>query len=232
MTGHTDPDDDRVLAGEYALGLLSPDEARAFEARMATDPALRAAYAGWAEDLVALTDDIAEVPPPADMPGRIDAALDGPAAPRRSLLSRLGLGWIVPGAVLASLLAYVVVTNDLLVQDTDAPPLAAEIAAPDDSLRVTAAYDRSRDVLRITRATGQAPQGRALELWLIAGDAAPVSLGVLPADREAAIPMPADAAGKLPGAVLAISDEPPGGSPTGAPTGAVLATGQVAAQGA
>jgi anti-sigma-K factor RskA len=28
-------------------------------------------------------------------------------------------------------------------------------------------------------------------------------------------------------AVLAVSDEPPGGSPTGAPTGPVLATGQM-----
>ena len=31
----------------------------------------------------------------------------------------------------------------------------------------------------------------------------------------------------LAGGVLAISDEPDGGSPTGLPTGAVLATGQV-----
>lgn len=231
MSGQTDPDDDRVLAGEYALGLLSPEEARAFEARMQTDPGLRAAYAGWAEDMAALTDDIDEVAPPHDMPDRIAEAIDGPTR-KPGLLSKLGLSWIVPGAVLASLLAFFVVSNDLLVPDGDVPSLRAEIAAPDDSLRVTAAYDGARGQLRITRAAGQARPGRALELWLIVGEAAPVSLGVLPEGREAALAIPAEMAPKLPGAVLAISDEPPGGSPTGAPTGDVLATGQVVRQGA
>ncbi len=229
MSGETDPEDDRVLAGEYALGLLSPEEARAFEERMAADPVLRDAYAGWAEDLAALTDDIEEVAPPTDMGDRIEATLfDAPE--RRSLLQRLGLAWIIPGAVLASLLAFFVVSNDLLVLDDDAPPLQAEIAAQDDSLRVLAAYDADSGTLRVTRDAGVAAPGRALELWLIAGQAAPVSLGVLPEAREGVLPMAPELAEQLPGATLAISDEPPGGSPTGAPTGDVLATGQVPQQ--
>ena len=226
MSGDTDPQDDRVLAGEYALGLLSPEEARAFEARMATDPALRQAYAGWAEDLAALTDDMEEVAPPADMLDRVDAILFEPPQ-RRSLLQRLGLAWIIPGAVLASLLVFFVVSNDLLVPDRGAPALQAEVAAQDDSLRVLAAFDPDSGTLRVTRDAGGAAPGRSLELWLIAGQAAPVSLGVLPDTRQGVLPVASDVAAKLPGATLAISDEPPGGSPTGAPTGDVLATGQV-----
>ncbi|MTJ03195.1 MAG: hypothetical protein FH759_00695 [Sediminimonas qiaohouensis] len=231
MSGETDPEDDRVLAGEYALGLLSPEEARAFEERMSAEPALRELYAGWAEDLAALTDDVEEVAPPADMPARIETALFG-AAPRRSLWQRLGLTWIIPGAVLASLLTFFVVSNDLLVLDGDVPPLRAEIAAQDDSLRVLAAYDADDGALRVTRDAGAAAPGRALELWLIAGQAAPVSLGVLPEARDGVLQVAPELAEKLPGATLAISDEPPGGSPTGAPTGDVLATGQVPSQGA
>jgi len=37
-----DRDEDHILAGEYALGLLSAEEAAAFEARMGRDPDLNA----------------------------------------------------------------------------------------------------------------------------------------------------------------------------------------------
>ena len=47
-------EDDRALAAEYVLGLLDPPEARAVEARLAADPALRAHVAAWSEDLAAL----------------------------------------------------------------------------------------------------------------------------------------------------------------------------------
>jgi anti-sigma-K factor RskA len=66
----------------------------------------------------------------------------------------------------------------------------------------------------------------AFELWGIAGGAAPRPLGLLPPDpdrtttlRLAQLPAP--------GGVLAVSLEPPGGSPTGAPTGPVLYQGKV-----
>lgn len=66
------------------------------------------------------------------------------------------------------------------------------------------------------------PPGKALELWILPpGAAAPRSLGVLPATGRrvnlAAMP-PA-------GTALMVSLEPPGGSPTGAPTGPVVFSG-------
>ena len=65
-------------------------------------------------------------------------------------------------------------------------------------------------------------------MWLIAdGAGAPVSLGVLPAAQFAELAIPADQIAALAGATLAISDEPLGGSPTGQPTGAILAVGKV-----
>ena len=83
----------------------------------------------------------------------------------------------------------------------------------------------------MNRTAGAAVPGRVLELWLIAGDNPPVSLGVLPEAASAEVQLTPDlvaalAAGTLP-INLAISDEPPGGSTTGAPTGAVLAMGPV-----
>ncbi|MEL6126646.1 MAG: anti-sigma factor [Pseudomonadota bacterium] len=56
---------------------------------------------------------------------------------------------------------------------------------------------------------------------------AQVSLGVLPEEPDARISVAVALRPLLPGGTLAISDEPPGGSPTGAPTGEVLAVGAV-----
>jgi anti-sigma-K factor RskA len=72
-------------------------------------------------------------------------------------------------------------------------------------------------------------EGREAQLWLIAGDLPPQSLGLLPADRAVRLAVPedlrllADA-----NSVFAISLEPPGGSPTGLPTGPVVAQGLLA----
>jgi anti-sigma-K factor RskA len=63
---------------------------------------------------------------------------------------------------------------------------------------------------------------------LIAENAeAPVSLGVLPADAVARIALTEQLKAALQNGTLAVSDEPIGGSTTGAPTGDVLAVGKV-----
>lgn len=101
----------------------------------------------------------------------------------------------------------------------------AEIAGEDDGLRVLVAYDPGQGGLRVERTAGTVPPDRVLELWAIGGDGVPVSLGILPDAGLVALPEPIRA--QIAGLTLAISEEPTGGSPTGAPTGPVRATGQV-----
>ncbi|MEO0830743.1 MAG: anti-sigma factor, partial [Pseudomonadota bacterium] len=79
---------------------------------------------------------------------------------------------------------------------------------------------RGRELAVFTTGAG-APEGRALEVWLIEGDADPVSLGLIGG---------ALSLGDLTfntGTVLAVSIEPPGGSPSGTPTGQVVALGDL-----
>ena len=66
----------------------------------------------------------------------------------------------------------------------------------------------------------------AHELWVIPSGGKPRSLGTMPAARQMHMRL-ADALAELmrQGATIAISVEPPGGSPTGAPTGPVIASG-------
>jgi anti-sigma-K factor RskA len=74
-----------------------------------------------------------------------------------------------------------------------------------------------------------ADDARVMELWLIeTADAAPVSLGVVGRDGEGVMVIEAPMRARLSeGAVLAVSLEPQGGSPTGQPTGPVIASGEV-----
>ena len=65
---------------------------------------------------------------------------------------------------------------------------------------------------------------QSLELWALKKDGPPASLGVIAADKLTAVnkhALPKDTKG------LAVSLEPLGGSPTGAPTGPVLFVGDL-----
>ncbi|SDZ09357.1 Anti-sigma-K factor RskA [Jannaschia faecimaris] len=219
----TDPheipeDDDHALIGEYVLGLLPPLESQAVEARLQREPALRAVHEDWAARLTSLTAG-PDVSPPARLRGEVAERLF-PAPPARHWWQGwLGVLGLIAGPVAAFALALV-----LLQPPAFDPVLHAEMTAIEGSgagnMHFAAGTD-GEDLL-IIRREGEPFPGRALQLWLIAGDAAPVSLGVLPDQERLVIPAPE---GLAAGVILAVSDEPLGGSPTGQPTGAVLVAG-------
>ena len=71
---------------------------------------------------------------------------------------------------------------------------------------------------------------RAMELWLIlpGPNQRPQSLGLIQPGQPIRLTIPPELAGQLtPDAALAVSLEPPGGSPTGQPTGPVIASGKL-----
>ncbi len=219
-------EDDRVLAAEYALGLLTDEERTAFEVRLDADPALRAEVITWDEHFAsAILDDVDPVEPSPQVAKRLQTLLFKPQ--KESFWQQIwpyGLGGVAAALVLWLTISTGVITPDGPVLQ---PDLVAELApTPDgDGLMIRASVDTSLGAVEVVRAAGQPPEGRVFELWLIAGDAAPVSLGLLDAGESTVIDLPQEVLALLPGALLAISDEPPGGSPTGAPTGAVRAAG-------
>ena len=225
-TDHSD--DDIALAGEYALHLLNAEDRRAFEARMMRDPQMRILVREWDEGLITLADEIDPVTPPREVLARVEKVLfrDGTQAQKRSG------GWFLGGifgvlAAAAVALVLIVFLPQTQLAPTG-PSYTAQLAAADQSLVVEARFDPAENALQLDRVAGGALPGRVLELWLIAeGASAPVSLGVLPEDQTATVSVPDDLIAALAGGTLAISDEPQGGSPTGQPTGAVLAAGSV-----
>ncbi|MCL3883024.1 anti-sigma factor [Marivita sp. GX14005] len=215
-------------AAEYALGLMTENERAEFEARLVEDADLRAELAAWQTALADLAEsEVAPAAPSPQLRKRLEAQLF--AAPRASLWQSL---WpYAAGGVAAALVLWAAVASDLLLPDTPLrPDLRSELAATPEggNLSVLAAVDSATGRLEIVRLDGAPPEGRVFELWLIVGDSAPVSLGVLEGDT-ALLDLPETRRADLAGATLAISDEPPGGSPTGAPTGSVRAAGTLTA---
>lgn len=216
-------EEDTALAGEYVLGVLDLAERATVERRMRSDKAFAAAVAAWEERLAGMNDGFPEMPAPALMPA-IEARLFGKAD--ESARRRRGsvAGWwarFLSGVVMAGVLAALALT--VLPPPVSGPVLEATLQAEGQPLVFAARYDAAAGLLTVTRTAGPvAEAGRVHEVWLIAGDAAPVPLGLIEtAELRTSLPT-------LPeGAVLAVSLEPAGGSTTGAPTGPVLVTGVV-----
>ncbi|MCO4846522.1 MAG: anti-sigma factor [Yoonia sp.] len=227
MTDDMEAHDEMALAAEYALGLLAPAEEKAIEDVLAVDPELRDHYAMWVENFASLTDDVAPVSPPAALEERIKEALFGPPDKKQSLFARLGsFGPVLAGVAAAAVVLFALSQTNFL-QD-DGPSFVAEVVSEDASFVVLARFDPGAGMLLMNRTAGGPRTGRALEVWLIADDKPPVSLGVWPMGApETTMNVPATLIDQMDGGVLAISDEPLGGSQTGAPSGDVLAVGQV-----
>jgi anti-sigma-K factor RskA len=206
-------DADDALAAEYVLGVLSLADRSAVEARLKNDSAFVARVAAWENRLAPLNDDYAEVPAP-DLLPRIEARLFPVAAkPARRPL----FGWLSGAATAAAIAIGAVV----MFTPPSPPPVVATLGEADASLRFEARFDGQ--ALTVTRVAGTpAPEGQVQQLWIIAPDAAPVSLGLLEGETIA-VPYPEAPAGWT----LAVSVEPAGGSPTGAPTGPVVAAGVI-----
>ncbi len=89
--------------------------------------------------------------------------------------------------------------------------------------------DPRNRTMTVRRVTASADAGRSYELWLIPNDnPKPRSLGLVGAEEFTTRPLPADFdAAAMRAASYAVSLEPAGGSPSGAPTGPVLFTGRM-----
>jgi len=205
-------DEDDALAAEYVLGVLALPDRVAVETRMKNDTAFAARVSAWEQRLAGLNDDYEEAPAP-DLLPKIEARL----FPTQTKPKRPLLGWLA-GALTAAAVAVAAV---VLLLPAPPAPVIATLGEADASLRFEARFDGA--AITVTRVTGTAaPEGQVQEVWIIAPDAAPVSLGLLEAE-SLTVPYPEAPVGWT----LAVSLEPAGGSPTGAPTGPVLAAGTI-----
>jgi anti-sigma-K factor RskA len=219
-----------ALAAEYALGTLPPHARLRLERIALDDSAVAAAMRAWELRLAPLTEGAAPITPPP----RVWIAI----------AKRLGLKRVVRvgdtfwsgvalwrGLALASMALVIGLFVTLLGQKPDVTnqQIVAVLAGPDakPALIATALRGERFMTLKVVGAA-PVPAGRALELWMLPEGAAPKSLGLIADSGVGRVVLPAlpDVAfANVP--ALAVSLEPAGGSPTGAPTGPVLYSGKV-----
>lgn len=146
-------------------------------------------------------------------------------------------------AVAAGLVSIVLVRPDLLrppvpipapAQVAEAPPPKAEPLPPRPML-VAVMLNEQQDPwcvvregapdgkLTLTLIKPMPEDGQDRELWIVGEDSVPKSLGLIAQNGLSIDP----AIETAPGRLLAVSREPKGGSPTGAPTGPIFASGKL-----
>jgi anti-sigma-K factor RskA len=234
-----------ALALDFALGALDGTAMRSAELRLRSDPVFARDVARWQEQLGPLSAEVGAVAPSRSVWSTIDRELFRTAAarpvarvPAQSIWANLaiwrGLAFATSGIAAVSL--------GLIVARPDAVPVVAPTAVPAGSLLaasmastdsakavlITATYDPTRGAVILTPAAADASRGLTPELWVIVGKNPPKSLGVIDLKDPQAHRIPGALRAQMSsGATLAISLEPAGGSPTGLPTGPVVAAGKL-----
>lgn len=231
MTDMTDtPGDDSGdgRAAEYVLGTLSVEDRLAFEVALADDPALRRAVAQWSARLQPLADSVPAEAPPADLRARVLAQI-APSNVRADRPFSL-LRWFAWTFGLSALAGAVAVA--LVFIFTPRPPEVGGFAMLHRSTAsndvIAFQFDKKLQDMVILASAAGPETGHDYELWVLPPNKPPVSLGVIKAGVREERPLPAAAAPYITDfANLAVSVEPAGGSPSGAPSGAVVFTGLV-----
>jgi anti-sigma-K factor RskA len=231
---YDDPEIRELLAAEYVLGTMPRRSRLRFERLMESDPELASMVGNWAERFSAIDRATPAEEPPARVWRGIEARIaphSATAGPVTASIERLraalrfwrGLA-VAASAVAAALILYIV---------TVLPPIAPQpprvIAVLSDQNGepswIATAGPRSGEIAIAALHPVQGGADRSFELWRIAGGT-PRPLGLLqPLPDQPTVLTAKDL--PAPGDVLAVSLEPPGGSPTGLPTGPVVSQGKV-----
>jgi anti-sigma-K factor RskA len=226
------PDDD-LAAAEYALGTLDASERATLAARRLREGELDEAIHGWEARLAPLAEATPEIAPLRDLFPAIEARIRGATqiAPVNSTVVALERGvrrWraaAIAASLVAALLAVGFVARE--TSRSAAPHEYVAILQRDAGSPATeVAVNLDKQELTVRPVAAQAPPGKAYELWLIDAKLGARSLGVV-GDTSRAANLSAYDPSVVAGATYAVTVEPPGGSPTGQPSGAPVFVGKL-----
>jgi len=218
------------LAAEYVLGTLHGGARRRFETLLPAHPRLRQARLDWERRLLQLDDAIQPVTPSPRVWAGIEQRLFGQTRAMVRWWQKLVLWQGAAGlAAAAALTLGVLLSQPAPVQPPIVVVMAAQPAAAVPGVQpasfvASVSGDGRSLVLKPLTEGQQVALNKALELWAVPAQGAPRSLGLVSAERATTVlrtQLLKDTA------AFAVSVEPPGGSPTGAPTGPIVSVGQL-----
>lgn len=237
-------DHDDLRHAEYVLGVLDADARAVVEQEIRDDPHAAAAVQWWQQRLTPLSEDIATSAPPEYIWARIQDALGHPTTiptatvrptsrpglwNSLALWRWLGIGGSVVAAACLALAIFVTRPQPSTPATTTASYMVSRIQQNNGIAGWTATMDIKHARMVVVPATPKAvASDRSTELWLIPPGKKPISLGLIAENHPTTVALSPTLLAQLgPKALLAVSVEPLGGSPTGQPTGPVMAKGSI-----
>jgi anti-sigma-K factor RskA len=237
MNTHNDDDRNNLRYAEYVLGVLDADARAAVAREIASSDEAATAVARWQQHLTPLMQTLPEVTPPSYVWTRILHALQWDASrdttPRRSIFDNLRLWqWLGVGASIVAAACVIVTLRTTMMPRHEVAAttlMVSSIRQTNGIAGWTATMDLSRkEVVVVPASPAAIAKDRSTQLWLIPAGQKPISVGVFASDATTVLPLNAELLSQLgPTAALAVSVEPMGGSPTGQPTGPVIAQGAI-----
>lgn len=232
MASYRNPDLREKLAAEYVLGTLRGRARERFEALLRYDYGLRRVVAEWEARLTPMAAAAGEVTPPARVWDAITRRITGAA---RDAGGWAGLAFWRGLAVTSTAFVLVLATYIGMAPRPE-PPMAMVAVMNDEQGQPALVVSwppmkAMRDPhvrIKVVQAHPVMAPGTAWEMWMLpGGKAAPVSMGLIGIDRDQVMKLKPALANRMGEAWgIAMSVEPAGGSPTGAPTGPVIFKGQ------
>lgn len=221
---HDQPQLIDALAAEYVLGTLRGGARRRFERWRGENWHIASRVQAWEGRLMPLALGLPPLAPAPEVWRAIEERIRIAEASRERA-SRRTLG----RALAAAVLICAVAVGAFFAWRASAPPALQPVAMIKGTAGADAwsiELDAPSKRLRVVALAGAAPRpGHSFELWALPHSGSPVSLGLLPEtgrlERTLSAPQRAAIAAA---SQVAVSLEPTGGSPTGAPTGPVLFT--------
>lgn len=229
--------DIELQAAEYVLGQQRGEERQALKKQMLTNAELRYWVNWWEQRLFSLALHPKPETPRNTVWERIQAHLFSHAehantermGSRHQQASTKGNHWggrwysaaLAGFALMALSVVTTLYVDSQLAPSREAPTHYASFESGGMIDHIVERYENG-DIATIAVRPAVTADKKVLELWAIADSGKPISLGVMPQHGKQVITAP-KAVRRISGTlVLAVSVEPPGGSPTGLPTGPVV----------
>lgn len=236
----TSEQDREALAGEYVLGLLDGAQREAFERDIDHDRELDTAVERWRARFAVIDQSALEISPSPEVWPRIEAGLSksriakqaaSHEPDRASMLQQWWDSlWLWRGAAFAGLALAAILGGTLFLASTraDRQPVLVAVLLTDANVAaavVNTFADGRTELLPLQDIA--VPKGRALQIWTLWDrQTGPRSVGLI--DQAKAAPLQLTDLPLGPNQLFEITLEPASGSPTGRPTGPIIAKGLTA----
>jgi anti-sigma-K factor RskA len=220
-------EDDIILAGEAALGLLDRAGEAVVASRIATDPRFAAEVFAWQERFAPML--AAEATPPSAKIWQGIRMKIGAVPTRRAANTSVRLWQGIAGGAtaVAATLAFMLVNPPAQRPAEPSPTLIAALGSETGRAAMTAAYDTRRAELVVTPVAMKA-NGGFPELWVIDARGEAKSLGFVKADSATRVAVgPALRTRIKSGMTLAVTLEPDGTAPHAKAAGPVIVSGKI-----